>query len=193
MSENRIDEAALLLGLSSEEQEKLHEGLMKNNEELTREEAKLVIEAGIALGRNDAKANYKKRSLTEREQDHERVSNILGGYTAFIAAALLTMISADRGNGYDVWAISFWFISLPYLCGALLIDFRIKVEQKRKHSKILSYVCMAGLLLSHIGNTAIIASFSWLAAMFLLLSIFVVGFLTHEVTVLGGNENFEDL
>ena len=193
MSGNRIDEAVELLGLTEEDKQKLVSSLEKDADELTPEEGGLIIRMAGALRRKDEKENYKKRPTKKREADHKRVWTIIGAYTAFIAAACLAAVGANRGSSYDAWAVSLWAISLPYLCGAMLLDYRVRVVQRRQNSKVFGLLIGVGGASSYLGTTAMVASFSWLGALIFLLSPLLVALYLHEVSALGGEGPFEEL
>jgi hypothetical protein len=72
----------------------------------------------------------------EEENQHERNLKLWGGYTAFVAALLV----ATMGMGKDysrAWVIiSLLALSLPSLVAYMLLDFTVRVKQRRKKACI---------------------------------------------------------
>ena len=192
MLEDKFELITKSLDLSEDEQKTLKSAMKKDSDELNGEEAALLIKAAGVIRREDRREEYKNKSHSERELDHQRAQKLFGAYTAFIAAACLTVISSSNESSYYAWAISFWIISLPFLTGGILLDYRIRVVQKRENSRVYGLFFGVGGISSHIGTSIMTAYFSWLAALIFALSPLLVAFLFHEVAALGGKESFED-
>jgi hypothetical protein len=118
-------------------------------------------------------------------EEHERHSKIWGGYTAFVAALLVaTMaISPDLPRAWIV--VSLLALSLPSLVAYMLLDFKVRVMQKRKGSMYRGLAALLGIVPSLVGTTMVIGHFSVIAAvLFVLLTIFWL-LLIDVVTYLG--------
>lgn len=179
--------------LSVEDKEELERIRAKDIDDLSTTEVDALFRITSELQKKIDSQQYKKRPKKKRVEDHQKVLQILGGYTAFITAACLTIVSRNHVSAYDSWALSLWAISLPFLTGTIILDHNIRVNQKRPRSRTRTLLASIGLVLSQLGTTVIIASYSWVAAVVFCLSALLVLFYVHEVTVLGGRESFEEL
>jgi hypothetical protein len=133
---------------------------------------------------------------SEDEQNkvaHDRVVRIHGTYSAFIAAAVVSLISGDGHIKTEGWAIALWTLSLPWLVAYLLLDFSVRTQQKRQKSATRGLTAMLGYALSNLGTAAILANFSWIAAAGFIVSILVCILYVSEVAVLGFHKTFKDL
>jgi hypothetical protein len=193
-SNTELYDIAERAGISSEDFDKYFEIASKPpSSSLSDEDADLLFRIGGAIQKQKAKEEYGKKSRRRRLEDHQKVWQIGAAYTAFIAGAFLAVISSERGGGNISWAFSLWAISLPFLCGGLILDGIIRVAQGRLYSKVRGGLMGVGLGLSHLGTAAIVSSFSWIGAMIYFLSPLLVSFLVQETAVLGGGKNFQDL
>lgn len=136
----------------------------KEADDWSLEEADLMIRVSRETRRLQAVEEYKALPRTDREREHQRFWQMIGGYTAFIAAACLAVISSSKSEGGHAFAFSFWVISLPFLCGAMLLDYQVRVNQARLNSKVRSFLLLIGVLSSHLGTAGVVTTFSWVAA-----------------------------
>jgi hypothetical protein len=127
------------------------------------------------------------------ETAHARVVKIHGTYTAFIAAAVVSLISGDGHIKTEGWAIALWTLSLPWLIAYLLIDFSVRTQQKRRVSTTRGITAMLGYLLSNLGTTSLLSNYSWIAAVTFVISILVCILYVSEVAALGSHASFKDL
>lgn len=127
------------------------------------------------------------------ELAHARVVKIHGAYTAFVTAAVISLISGDGHIKTEGWAIGFWTVSLPWLVAFLLLDFSVRTQQKRQKSATRGFTALLGYSFSNLGTAALLANYSWIAAIGFLLSIPVCLLYISEVAVLGFRENFKHL
>lgn len=88
-----------------------------------------------------------------------------GVYTGFIAAAAVAVI-ASRGyrHGDESWAFVLWIFSLPCLASYMLLDFIVRVSQKRRSSATRGAMLGLGYTLSNIGIGVALMPFSWIAS-----------------------------
>jgi hypothetical protein len=112
-------------------------------------------------------------SAASRKEQHERGSKLLRGYTAFIAALLVTAF-AKSGDYPRAWIIiSLLALSLPSLVAIDLLDFRIRVTQGRQRSASRGLAFALGFLPSLAAIAILIGHYSVPAAiLFLLLTLF---------------------
>lgn len=194
MTDKELNDIAKRAGVSNEELDKYLE-ITKNLtfDSLSPEEEDILFRVGGSIRKQKAKEDYSKRPRQHRLDDHRKIWQMAGAYTAFIAGALLAVISSGRDGTAISWAFAYWAISLPFLCGFMIIDEIIRVRQRRLNSKVRGLLAMGGFGLSHLGTTASVSSFSWLGAIVYFLSPFLVLFYVHETAALGGSENFEDM
>jgi hypothetical protein len=123
---------------------------------------------------------------------HKRVEKMLGAYTAFIAAAVISLISGDGHIKSENWAICLWVISLPWLISIVLIDFIVRGQQRQK-SATRGFIASMGLGFSNLGTAALLTHYSWIAAIVYLISIPICMLYLHEVGVLGRYDEFKNL
>jgi hypothetical protein len=72
--------------------------------------------------------NSNLNPVAERNQQHERRSKLIGGYSAFVAA-LLVATFAKSGDYPRSWiVISLLALSLPSLVALFLLDFIVLVQ-----------------------------------------------------------------
>jgi len=124
---------------------------------------------------------------------HERVVKMHGAYTAFIAAAVISLISGDGHLRLEGWSICLWTLSLPPLITLLLLDYIVRVCQRRKASGIRGLMTLLGYGLSNLGTAALMFNFSWVAAGAYLFSVLLCALLLHVVSSFGWFENFKEL
>ena len=70
----------------------------------------------------------------EPSPSRDRVLLVHGAYTTFVAAGVVSLISGDGHIKTEGWAICFWALSLPPLASYLLLDYIVRVSQKRRNS-----------------------------------------------------------
>lgn len=128
----------------------------------------------------------------EREVTHERFTKLVGAYTGFVAAAIISLISGDGHIKSENWAICFWALSLPPLVALLLLDFIVRVRQSREKSKIRGCMAFLGYGFSNLGTASLLTHYSWWAAIIFLVLIPLCALFTHEVAGLGRYEGYED-
>jgi hypothetical protein len=118
---------------------------------------------------NDSTSLVRISPITE----HERLLQLWGGYTAFIAA-LLVATMATSGDYPHAWLIiSLLALSLPSLVAYMLLDFTVRVKQRRIGSMYRGLSLLLGFLPSLVGTTMVIGHFSVLAAvLFVVLTAF---------------------
>jgi hypothetical protein len=124
---------------------------------------------------------------------HARVVRIHGAYTAFVAAAVVSLISGDGHIKTEGLAIGLWTVSLPWLVAFLLLDFSVRTQQKRQKSATRGFTAFLGYSFSNLGTAALLANYSWIAAIGFLVSIPVCLLYVTEVAVLGFYDSFEQL
>ena len=99
------------------------------------------------------------------EDEHDKMMRIHGVYTSFIAAAAVAVI-ASRGykGGAEAWAFVLWIFSLPCLASYMLLDFIVRVSQRRRLSATRGVMLALGYSLSNIGIGVALMPFSWIAS-----------------------------
>jgi len=108
-------------------------------------------------------------ALTPARQ-HEHFTKLIGGYTAFVAALFLAVIT--QGSGYPrSWIVVLLLgSSLPSLVAILMLDFIIHVRQSRQKSMFRGLAAGLGFFPSLLGIEVVICHFSIVAgALFLML------------------------
>ncbi len=127
-------------------------------------------------------------SAESRKEQHERVSKLFGGYTAFIAALLVTTFAKSNDFARSWIVISLLALSLPSLVALNLLDFRIRLIQGRRKSASRGLAFALGCLPSLAAVSILIGHFSVIAAiLFVLLTLF--WFLALDiVTYLGAKD-----
>lgn len=123
---------------------------------------------------------------------HERVAKLHGAYTAFIAAAVISLISGDGHLKFEGWPICLWTLSLPPLIAFLLLDYIVRERQRRANSAVRGLMLFLGYSLSNFGTAALLVNFSWIAAGLYLVIIPLCALFVHEVSGLGWYENFKN-
>lgn len=118
-------------------------------------------------------------------EEHDRVLKVFGGYTAFAAALLVAVMAVSTDLPHARVIISLLAVSLPSLVAYMLLDFKVRVAQKRKGSMFRGLALLLGFLPSLAAIIIVICHFSVIAAvLFTLLS--VIWFLVIDVvTYLG--------
>lgn len=129
----------------------------------------------------------------KNQLSHERVAKIHGAYTAFIAAAIISLISGDGHIKSENWAICLWALSLPWLVSFVLLDFIVREQQRRENSRTRGFIAILGYGFSNLGTAALLTHYSWVAAIAYLISIPICALYLHEVAGLGQHESFKDL
>lgn len=125
--------------------------------------------------------------------EHERILKIFGAYTGFIAAAILAIVtSGSRSPAFD-WALSLWVFSLPPLLSYQLLDYHVRVRQKRSKSAIRGVMLGVGIGLSNLGVFALLTSYSWIAAALYLLALPIWPLFVREVAGLGWHKEFNGI
>lgn len=140
-----------------------------------------------------AEAQLKSPDDEHHKVAHDRIVRIHGTYSAFIAAAVVSLISGDGHIKTEGWAIALWTLSLPWLVAYLLLDFSVRTQQKRGKSATRGFTALLGYALSNLGTAALLANYSWIAATGFIVSIAVCILYVSEVAVLGFHESFKDL
>ncbi len=190
---SKWEQALQRLEITPEQRLVIDNAKAKEADDWSLEEADLIIRVSREARRLQAVDEYKALPQDDREREHQRVWQLIGGYTAFIAAACLAVISSSKSEGSHAFAFSFWAISLPFLCGAMLLDYHVRVKQARLNSKVRSLLVTVGALSSHLGTTGMVSTYSWFAAVVYGLCPLLVGLYLHETIALGGGRKFEDL
>jgi hypothetical protein len=103
------------------------------------------------------------------KEDHERVAKLLNGYAAFIAALLIATIAKSDNYPHAYIIITLLASSLPSLIALLIIDFHVKVNQRRNASMFRGLASFLGFLPSLLGITMLIGHFSFIGGVFFLL------------------------
>lgn len=129
----------------------------------------------------------------KNQSSHERVAKIHGAYTAFIAAAIISLISGDGHIKSESWAVCLWALSLPWLVSFVLLDFVVREQQQREKSRTRGFVALMGYGLSNLGTTALMTHYSRVAAIAYLVSIPICALYLHEVAGLGRHESSKEL
>ena len=190
---SKWEQALQRLEITPEQRLVIENAKAKEADDWSLEEADLIMRVSREARRLQAVDEYKALPQDDREREHHRVWQLIGGYTAFIAAACLAVISSSKSEGSYAFAFSFWVISLPFLCGAMLLDYHVRVRQARLNSKVRSFLLAVGVLSSHSGTVGMVSTYSWVAAVVYGLCPLLVGLYLHETIALGGRKNFEDL
>ena len=106
-------------------------------------------------------------------QEHDRILTMVGGYTAFAAAVLVAVLAVSSDLPHARVIISLLAVSLPSLVAYMLLDFKVRVAQKRKGSMFRGLALLLGILPSLAAITMVIGHCSAIAAvLFILLSVF---------------------
>jgi hypothetical protein len=126
-------------------------------------------------------------------EEHERFSKLLGGYTAFVAAILVATF-AKSGDYPRAWVvISLLALSLPSLVACMLLDFIVRVKQTRKKSVYRGLAFALGFGPSLLGIAILIGHFSVIASvLFVLLTAFWC-LLIFSVAILGSGNPKSDI
>jgi hypothetical protein len=135
---------------------------------------------------------YEGREEADRLQDHVQFRTLLGAYGATLTAVCIAILSTGKTDGAASWAVSFMTLSLPWICGAVILDYKMRLKQRRPRSRVLTFMTYAGLSLSMVGILSVVSMFSWLTALLLLVSVVLVFLLVREANILGGGTGFED-
>jgi hypothetical protein len=107
------------------------------------------------------------------KEEHERVWQLWGGYTAFIAALLIATMATSGDYPHARPIISFLAISLPSLVAYMFLDFTVRVKQRRIGSMFRGLAIVLGLVPSLVGITMVIGHFSLIAGvLWVLLAVF---------------------
>ena len=85
-------------------------------------------------------------------------------YTAFIAAAIIGLISGDGHLKLEAWSICLWGLSLPLLVSLIFLNQIVRVSPQRMSSLLREIVLVLAYLLSNLGTAALLANYSWQAA-----------------------------
>jgi predicted permease len=125
-------------------------------------------------------------SLSPKEH-HERVSKLVGGYTAFVAALLVTVFAKgdDHSSLWTVIVISLLALSLPSLVAWTLLDFVIRVRQQRQKSMFRGLAIGLGFYPSLIAIAILIGNFSRIAAVLFGLLVAFWRLAVHTVAIVG--------
>jgi len=95
----------------------------------------LSAERAIAFSGSSRVMNTQEPDSSEsRKEQHERVSKLFGGYTAFVAALLVATFAKSHDYPRSWIVISLLALSLPSLVAFNLLDFTIRVIQGRRGS-----------------------------------------------------------
>lgn len=113
------------------------------------------------------------------EKEHERRLKLTGGYAGFVAALFITTLAVS-GTYAHAWIVgSLLVVSLPSLIAFIVLDFTIRVRQKRKKSAALGLAFVLGFLPSFCGIVMVIGHLSIVAAvLFVLVTVYWV--LRHD-------------
>jgi len=112
-------------------------------------------------------------SAIDQKEMHERWAKLVGGYTAFVTAVLVTMFAKSNEYPSAKIVISLLALSLPSLVALTLLDFIVRVSQSRKKSMFRGLASFLGFLPSLLAVAILIGHFSVVAAvLFLLLIVF---------------------
>ena len=132
------------------------------------------------------------QDLSPREE-HERNSKLLGGYTASVAALLVAMFA--KGDAYPrAWLIiSPLALSLPSLVALAMLDFTVRVMQRRKKSMYRGLAAAPGLSPSFAGIAILIGHFSIIAGILFLLLVGYWMLMLFTVAVIGHRDPRSDI
>lgn len=178
----------------TEEQRNIIAGTSKKDpEKWTQEEYELLhIVSGEARKIKRAEI-HRNLPEFEHEKEHSRIWKIGSSYTGFLTAACIAIINSNHSGGSVDFAFTLWIIALPFLCGWIVLDYYVRVAQKRIYSKVNQKLLWIGFILSNVGTFGIICKYSIFGAVIFILSILIVLFLLDETIKLGGRKNFEEL
>ena len=127
---------------------------------------------------------WEREKLTPT-QEHERMLKIFGAYTGFIAAGVMALVDSRAHSPSITSAMCLWIFSLPPLVSYLLLDYHVRVRQKRKKSATRGIMLATGFGLSNFGIVALLTAYSWVAAAIYFLLLFGWPLLIREVAGLG--------
>lgn len=97
------------------------------------------------------------------DRRHERIFKITAGYLGFVAA-LLVLVLAAGGDCHPRRLIEVAFaLSIPSLAAYLLLDYSVRVAQRRKESAMRGLAMLLGYVPSFIAIVATLCHVSWLA------------------------------
>lgn len=131
--------------------------------------------------------------MTNIQPTHDRIAKFHGAYTAFIAAAIISLISGDGHITTEDWTICLWALSLPWLTSFVLLDFVVREKQRRTKSATRGLMALVGYGFSNLGTAALLTHYSWLAAIAYIIFLTLCAFFLHEVSALGHHDSFKDL
>lgn len=187
------EQALQRLKITPEQRLIIEKAMDKEVNDWSSEEIDLVFRVNREARRLQAIKNHKELPEEDRERQHQQIWKLIAGYTAFIAAGCMAIISSSKSTGSYAFAFSFWIISLPFLCGVMLLDYHVRVKQARLNSAVRGFLMAVGMFSSHLGTIGIVSTYSWIAAALYGLCPLLVGFFLHETIILGGKKNFEKL
>jgi len=93
---SKWEQALQRLEITPEQRHVIDNAKVKEADDWSLEEADLIIRVSREARRLQAVDEYKALPRDEREREHQRVWQLIGGYTAFIAAACLAVISSSK-------------------------------------------------------------------------------------------------
>jgi len=99
---SKWEQALQRLEITAEQRLVIDNAKAKQADDWSLDEADLMIRVSREARRLQAVDEYKALPRDDREREHQRVWQLIGGYTAFIAAACLAVISASKSEGRGV-------------------------------------------------------------------------------------------
>jgi Kef-type K+ transport system membrane component KefB len=137
--------------------------------------------------------NSNLESAAEREEQHERWTKLVGGYTAFVAALLIATFAKSNDYPRSRIVISLLALSLPSLVAQTLLDYKVRVVQGRQKSLFRGLAAALGFFPSLAAIAILIGHFSSIAAaLFLFLTLFWA-LVMDIVTFLGASDPKSDV
>jgi|SRR5215467_7698800 len=131
--------------------------------------------------------------MESAKEEHARNAQLIGGYSAFVAALLIATIAKSESYPRAWIIISLLALSLPSLVALPLIDFIVRVRQARKVSATRAMAANLGFLPSLAAIAMIVGHFSVIAG---ILFILLCGFWTltiYRVAVVGHRDRESDV
>ncbi len=104
---SKWEQALQRLEITPEQRLVIENAKAKEADDWSLEEADLIMRVSREARRLQAVDEYKALPQDDREREHHRVWQLIGGYTAFIAAACLAVISSSKSEGSYAFAFSF--------------------------------------------------------------------------------------
>lgn len=127
------------------------------------------------------------------DEQHERNSKLFGGYAAFVAALLVSMVAMAKDYPRAWLVIALLAVSLPSLFAHLLLDFTVRKIQRRKNSMYRGLAFAFGMFPSLAAIAILVGHFSIIAAVLFVLLILFWSLAIDVVTFVGGQDRQSDI